>query len=150
TTLQPQFTNSIELNYTRKISVGSITGGVFYRYIEDEINRAVFIDPFDINKIILSYDNFDNTSAYGVEVSSNLKPVKWWSFNLSFDLYARKQKGITEILTAPTEVASPDDIVRQTIEVDNVVYNFRMFNNFSVTKKLNLSIFSMYKGEEAS
>ena len=149
TELQPQFTNSMELNYTRKLEVGSITGGVFYRFIEDEINRAVFIDPFDINKTILTYDNFDNTSAFGVEVSSNLKPMKWWNFNLSFDLYSRTQKGITEFLTAPTDIATPDDIVRETVEVDNVVYNFRMFNNFSVTKRLNLSAFAMYKGKEA-
>lgn len=148
TKLEPQFTNSIEINYTRKIEAGSITGGVFYRLVEDEINRAVFIDPLDINKTILTYDNFDNTTAFGVEVSSNLKPTKWWSLNASFDLYSRKQKGITEVLTAPTNVATADDILRQTIEVDNIVYNFRLFNNFSVTKKLNLSVFSMYRGKE--
>ncbi|MEO6347355.1 MAG: outer membrane beta-barrel family protein [Aquaticitalea sp.] len=148
TELQPQFTNSIELNYTRKLEAGSITGGVFYRLVEDEINRAVFIDRLDVNKNILTYDNFDNTTAFGVELSGNLKPTKWWNFNLSFDLYSRKQKGIAEILTAPTDVATADDIERQTIEVNNVVYNFRMFNNFSVTKKLNLSVFTMYRGEE--
>lgn len=148
TELQPQFTNSFELNYTRKMELGSITGGVFYRLVQDEINRAVFIDPIDINKTILTYDNFDNTTAYGLEVSSNLKPLKWWNFNLSFDLYSRAQKGITEFLSVPTEIATPDDIVRETVEVNNVVYNFRMFNNFSVTKKLNLSIFSMYRGKE--
>ncbi|HLT34538.1 MAG TPA: TonB-dependent receptor [Aquaticitalea sp.] len=148
TELQPQFTNSIEANYTRKLDKGSITGGVFYRLVEDEINRAVFIDRLDVNKNILTFDNFDNTTAFGVELSGNLRPTKWWNFNLSFDLYSRKQKGITEFLTVPTDVATIDDIVRQTIEVDNVVYNFRMFNNFSATKKLNLSIFTMYRGRE--
>ncbi len=148
TELQPQFTNSMEVNYTRKIKVGSITGGVFYRFVEDEINRVLYIDPFDINKTILTYDNFDNTRAFGVEVSSNLKPTKWWSLNLSFDLYSRKQKGIAEFLKVPTDIATPDDIVREVVEVDNIVYNFRLFNNFSVTKKLNLSVFSMYRGKE--
>lgn len=148
TELQPQFTNSIEVNYTRKLEIGSLTGGVFYRLVEDEINRAVFIDRLDVNKNILTYDNFDNTTAFGLELSGNLKPTKWWNFNLSFDLYSRTQKGIAEILTAPTDIATADDIVRETIEVDNVVYNFRMFNNFSVTKKLNLSVFTMYRGEE--
>lgn len=148
TELQPQFTNSIEANYTRKLEIGSITGGVFYRLVEDEINRAVFIDRLDVNKNILTYDNFDNTTAFGLELSGNLKPTKWWNFNLSFDLYSRTQKGITERLTVPTDVATSDDILRETIEVDNVVYNFRMFNNFSATKQLNLSIFTMYRGEE--
>ncbi|MGJ8592364.1 MAG: TonB-dependent receptor domain-containing protein [Aquaticitalea sp.] len=148
TQLQPQFTNSMEVNYTRKLEKGSITAGVFYRIVEDEINRAVFIDRLDVNKNILTYDNFDNTSAFGLELSGNMRPTKWWSFNASFDLYSRKQKGIAEVLTAPTEIATADDIERQTVEVDNVVYNFRMFNNFNVTKQLNLSIFAMYRGAE--
>ncbi len=148
TELQPQFTNSIEANYTRKFESGSITGGVFYRLVEDEINRAVFIDRLDVNKNILTYDNFDNTTAFGIELNGNFRPTKWWNFNLSFDLYSRTQKGIAETLTAPTDVATADDIVRETIEVDNVVYNFRMFNNFKATKSLNLSVFTMYRGEE--
>lgn len=148
TQLQPQFTSSIEANYTRSLEKGSITGGVFYRSINDEINRAVFIDRTDFNKVILTYDNFDNTSAYGVEVSSNYKPTKWWNFNISFDLYSQTQTGITETLdnsgnTPPTE----EDIITQKIEVDNVAWNFRMFNNFNVTKDLTLSAFGFYRGE---
>ena len=148
TELQPQFTNSIEANYTKSLEKGSITGGVFYRSINDEINRAVFIDRTDFNKVILTYDNFDNTSAYGVEVSSNYKPTKWWSFNASFDLYSQTQTGITETLqdsgdNPPTE----EDIITQKVEVDNLAWNFRMFNNFSVTKNLTLSAFGFYRGE---
>jgi iron complex outermembrane receptor protein len=148
TNLQPQFTNSVEVNYTRKFENGTLTGGVFYRLIEDEINRAVFIDRLDLNKNILTYDNFENTTAFGFEISSNYKPTKWWSLNGSFDLYGRRQKGIVETLTAPTDIATVDDIERSTIEVNNIVYNFRLFNNFKVTKKLSLSLFSMYRGEE--
>jgi outer membrane receptor protein involved in Fe transport len=148
TNLQPQFTNSIEANYTRKFENGTLTGGVFYRLVEDEINRAVFIDRLDLNKNILTYDNFENTTAFGIEISSNYKPTKWWSLNGSFDLFSRRQKGIAETLTAPTNVATVDDIERSTVEVDNVVYNFRLFNNFKVTKKLSVSLFSMYRGEE--
>lgn len=148
TELQPQFTNSMELNYTRKLEKGSITAGVFYRIIEDEINRALFIDRLDLNKSILSFDNFDNTTAYGLELNSNYRPTNWWNFNASFDLYSRKQKGIAESLTAPIETATVDDILVSTIEANNVVWNFRAFNNFKVTKKLNLSLFAMYRGEE--
>lgn len=35
--LLPQFTNSMEVNYTRQLKKGSVTAGVFYRIIEDEI-----------------------------------------------------------------------------------------------------------------
>ena len=34
----------------------------------------------------------------GIEISSNYKPTKWWSFNASFDLYSQMQTGIAERL----------------------------------------------------
>ncbi|WP_452220282.1 TonB-dependent receptor domain-containing protein [Lacinutrix salivirga] len=149
--LLPQFTNSMEVNYTRKLGKGSLTGGVFYRLIEDNISRVVFIDRNDVTagNSILSYGNFDNTSAYGVEISGNYRPTKWWNFNTSFDLYSQTQTGITEILdTDDISTATIDDIVSRESEIKNVVWNFRMFNNFKVTKQLNLSVFAMYRGEE--
>ncbi len=146
TQLQPQFTNSIEANYTRGMQRGSITAGVFFRAIEDEINRALFIDRTDITKVILTYDNFDTTSAYGVELSSNYRPTNWWSINASFDLYNQTQKGIAESL-ADVENPTVDDITVDTFEVDNVAWNLRMFNNFRVTKALSLSAFGFYRGK---
>ena len=147
--LVPQFTNSLETNYTRNLKKGSITGGVFYRIIEDEINRAVFIDRSDLvsNRIILTFDNFDNTTAYGFELSSNYRPTKWWSLNASFDLYSQTQKGISEridpTITNPTE----NDIISEMTKIDNVIWNFRVFNNFKANKNLTFTAFGMYRGK---
>lgn len=144
--LQPQFTNSVELNYTRQLKKGSITTGIFYRAIEDEINQAVLIDRDDLNRLLLTFDNFNNTSAYGYELSSNYRPTKWWSLNGSFDIYLQTQKSIGENLNVDPSVATEDDISLETIEVDNVAWNFRVFNNFKVSKKLSLSAFGFYRG----
>ena len=149
--LQPQFTNSIETNYTKQLKKGSITAGVFYRLIEDNISRYVFIDRTNISaaNAILSYDNFDNTTAFGLELSTSYRPTKWWSLNGSFDLYSQTQKGITEIIDADdTQNATVDDIVSQETEVDNLVWNLRAFNNFKVSKKLSFSLFGLYRGEQ--
>ena len=149
--LRPQFTNSFETNYTRQLENGSITAGIFYRIIEDNISRYVRIDRTDVTSgnVILSYDNFDNTSAFGLELSTNYRPTKWWNINASFDLYSQTQRGITEILdTDDIQNATDDDIVRQDTEVDNVIWNLRAFNNFKVSKKLSFSLFAMYRGEE--
>ena len=147
--LQPQFTNSLEVNYTRMLKdrKGSITAGVFYRSIKDEINQALFIDKSDISagRVILTHDNFEDTSAYGLELSSNYKPTSWWSINSSFDLYSQVQKGISESLTAPIETATANDIDVNVNEVNNVGYNFRMFNNFKVNKTLTFTAFGFYR-----
>ena len=151
--LEPQFTNSLEVNYTRTLKdrKGSITAGVFYRAISDEINRALFIDRSDVNsgRIILTHDNFDDTSAYGIEVSSNYRPTKWWSINGSFDFYSQTQKGIAESFSEGVNISTAmiSDIETNITEVDNIAWNFRMFNNFKVNKKLAFTAFGFYRGK---
>ncbi|MGC6430172.1 MAG: TonB-dependent receptor domain-containing protein [Jejuia sp.] len=147
--LEPQFTNSVEFNYTKNLKKGSITGGVFYRLIEDEINRAVIVDRADLtsNRFILTFDNFGNTTSYGVELSSNYRPTKWWSLNASFDLYSQIQKGIAERIDPTLSNPTVNDIIEETVEVDNVIWNFRVFNNFKVSKKLTFTAFGMYRGK---
>ncbi len=131
--LDPQFTNSIEANYTRKLEKGSITGGVFYRIINDEINQTLVENPDVEEGQILTFDNFDNNSAYGIELSSNYKVTSFWSFNASFDLYGQTQKGIVEGISR---------------EVDAVIYNFRINNSFKATKNLTFQLFGFYRGNQ--
>jgi len=129
--LNPQFTNSLEINYTRKLKNGSITVGTFYRKIIDNITRVVYVDPLDPNKAILSFTNSDDTNAYGLELSSNYKFTKWWDMNASFDLYNQIEKGLVGL---------------DEIEVENTAYNFRVNNNFKATKNFRLQLFGMYRG----
>jgi iron complex outermembrane recepter protein len=147
--LVPQFTNSFETNYTRTLNnrKGSITAGIFYRRIKDEISTVVLIDRADLNRLILTDDNFAKTSAYGFEFSTNYRPTKWWSINGSFDFYSQTQRSISERLTAPSEIATENDIVLETVEVDNAAFNFRMYNNFKVSKSLSFTAFGFYRGK---
>ena len=144
--LVPQFTNSYETNYTHRFKNGSLTAGVFYRTIKDEINRAVYIDRLDLNKLILTFDNFDKTNAYGIEISTNYRPTKWWSINGSFDLFSQTQRGLTESLTTTGPNPTEDDIITQRLEVDNTAWNLRMNNSFTATKKLTFQVFGFYRG----
>ncbi|MCR9227606.1 MAG: TonB-dependent receptor family protein [Flavobacteriaceae bacterium] len=148
--LVPQFTNSYEANYTKRIKNGSITGGVFYRSITDEINRAIYVDRLDLNKTILTFDNFDKTSAYGIELSTNYRPLKWWGINGSFDLFSQTQRGLTETLNTTDPEPSEEDIVAQRVKVDNTAWNLRINNSFTVTKALTLQAFGFYRGRNKS
>lgn len=138
--LIPQFTNSFELNYTRKTKIGSITSGIFYRRIEDEITRVIFTNPENPNKQVLSFANFENNNAYGLELSSNLDFKKWWSANISVDAYQKKVKGTVE--TAPSTY--------EFIEVNATTFNARINNTFKATKDLRFQLFGMYQGRDQS
>jgi outer membrane receptor protein involved in Fe transport len=137
--LKPQFTNSFEVNYTRTLKIGSITAGVFYRNINDEIIRTLYKNPENINQDIISFNNFKNNNAYGVEISGNLKAAKWWSINASSDAYFKKVKGTVE---------NANTGLQEYGEADVAVFNVRMNNNFTATKKLRFNLFGMYRGKD--
>ncbi|WP_235922001.1 TonB-dependent receptor domain-containing protein [Flavobacterium phycosphaerae] len=131
--LKPQFTNSFELNYTRKTKIGSISTVVFYRKITQEITRLVEIDPNDPNRNILSYDNFKDNSSYGAEISGNLDFTKWWSANIGTDIYFKTIRGT---------------VSSAFIEKDISIFNARINNTFKATKNLRFQLFGMYRGPE--
>jgi hypothetical protein len=140
------------MNYTRRLKKGTVTGGLFYRVIANEINRALYVDRRDVTsgRVILTQENFDDTSAFGIELSSNYKPTSWWSFNTSFDLFSQTQKGIAEYLTVPIEEATPSDVVQDENSVDNVAWNFRMYNSITASKKLSFTAFLFYRGRNSN
>lgn len=136
--LVPQFTNSFEVNYTRRIEGGSISFGTFYRKVNDVISRVTYRDPSDPSNVrqILSFANFDDTDAYGVEFSASLKIAKWWRANPSIDFYSQKQFG-TNDLSNPNAAR---------VEVTNEVFNARIVNSFTASKNLNIQLFALYRG----
>jgi outer membrane receptor protein involved in Fe transport len=131
--LLPQFTNSVELNYTRKTKIGSITSGVFYRQINDEISRTINQNPTNTEKQILSYANLGNNNAFGVELSGNLDFAKWYSANISLDVYNKKTKGYVGI---------------DYVEANVTNFNSRISNTFKATKNLRFQLTGMYRGED--
>lgn len=128
--LEPQFTNSLEMNYTQNFSKGNFTAGVFYRHIEQEINQTLLIDPEDPSRLLLTFVNSDDNSAYGFEISGRYKLFPWWSLNPSFELYSSTEKGI---------------IGTEYLEVESEGYNFRLSQSFEVSKKLTFQLFGMYR-----
>jgi outer membrane receptor protein involved in Fe transport len=131
--LTPQFTNSLEVSYSKTTKIGTITSNVFYRKINDEITRLVYQNPANLEQNIMTYGNFDGNDAYGVEVSGNFNLKKWWSANFGLDFYSRKINGLIEF---------------EKVTVQAEVFNARINNNFTVTKNMKIQLFGMYRGSE--
>lgn len=137
--LRPQFTNSYELNYTRQIKGGNITVGTFYRSINDVISRITNVDPANPSVgQILTFTNFSETDAYGLELSANFKVNKWWRVNSSMDFYSQEQLGnVSNTGGTPTQ-----------LKVQNNVFNARISNSIKAAKNLRLQLFGMYRGAQ--
>lgn len=146
--LKPQFTNSVEFNYTKVFGVkGSATFGTYYRMINDPIERTFYLDTSSPDaiaekKIVMSYGNFDKSTAYGAELSANYKVTKWWDIQPSVEYYFRNQRGIVTVLNPDTNEGE-----LQQREIDNGVFNARMNNNFKITNAFRASLFGFYRGD---
>ncbi|KAF2519720.1 TonB-dependent receptor [Flavobacterium salilacus subsp. salilacus] len=143
--LRPQFTNSVELNYTKMVGQGSsITAGVFYRLINDEISRILYPDETTENTQdqIMSFGNFDRNTAFGFEVSANYKITKWWNIQPAIDFSSISQKGVVSMLVDGTT----DEYESVIKEVDVAAFNARLNSNFSVNERLSFLLFGFYRG----
>lgn len=134
--LDPQFTNSVEINYTRTLENGSISAGIFGRLINNEISRVLYPDPIEPEKQILSFINYDNNTAFGFELSANYKITKWWDVQPAIDFSSIRQKGAV--------ATESDGFINR--EVTASAFNARMNSNFRATKSLRFLIFGFYRG----
>jgi len=134
--LKPQFTNSIEANYTHKLKKGNITAGAFVRFIKDEINQVLTSNPYDPTKQLMTFTNFDKNQEYGLELSGNYEFKKWWNVNFGVDNYFNNTKGIIE--------KSDGNLYAEKINA--TLFNSRMNHTFKVTKNFRLIWFTMYSG----
>lgn len=140
--LDPQFTSSVELNYTRTLENGSISGGIFVRSINDEISRIVYPDPESPEtRQIMTFRNFDDNSAFGFELSANYKITKWWDIQPAIDYSNIRQKGTVSI-NDPNNVGQYIFVNR---EVEAAAFNARMNQNFKATKHLRFLLFGFYR-----
>lgn len=131
--LDPQFTNSLEFNYTRKFTKkGSLTAGVFFRNINDEISQVFIEDPNEEGSLLLQFDNFEDNNAYGLELGTNYKFTDWWSTNTNLDLYSQKLKGV---------------VGTEYLETDNTAWTFRTNHSFKATEKLTFQLFGFYRSK---
>jgi len=139
--LNPQFTNSVELNYTRTLEKGSVTSGIFGRLIDHEISRVLYPDPENQDKQILTYANFDTNTAFGFELSANYKINKWWDVQPSVDFSSIRQKGLVSLRDPDT-----GDFNFTDREVTASALNARLNSNFKATKSLRFLLFGFYRG----
>ena len=134
-TLEPQFTNSFELNYTKNISKGYFSFGVFFRNTKNLIGRVLNEDDINPDKQILSYTNYDNANSFGFEFSSSFKIYNWWTVRPSSNLYVQDNNGIINGINE---------------SIKNTLFSARVSNSFKASKKLSFQLSSSYRGKSQS
>lgn len=84
--LDPEYTDSYELEANRSFKKFSATATVYYRYIHDPVQRYRKYDAVTgISNV--TFENINSSQNYGLELIFNGNLYKWWSFTLSSNIY---------------------------------------------------------------
>lgn len=93
--LKPEYINSLELSYMKYFTTINVSGSVFYRRVDDVINR--FVTQLDSATTLMTFENMNNSQSYGLEFVITGSPAKWWNLNASTSYYYTKVSGSSSI-----------------------------------------------------
>jgi len=89
--LNPEFSDSYELGYLRKLEKGSILSSIYYRHTTNPTERITVTDSAGL--IQRFPVNLGTQDAYGVEFTFQYELYKWWRTNLSANIYQANRQG---------------------------------------------------------
>ncbi len=100
--LLPEYTHSIELNYMKYMTKGYIAVENYFHQTNNSITRTYRIDS--TGTILYGVDNLNKNYAFGISLSGNYAPVKWFNLYANANLYGYIIEG--KIVSANTTTRS--------------------------------------------
>jgi len=85
--LEPEYTNSFEVGFSRMFKKASIIASVFYRQVNNQMERYKFITPEGVT--VMTYQNLSSGIQYGYELVGTYNPYRWWTMNATFNMNQR-------------------------------------------------------------
>ncbi len=70
--LNPEFTNSFELNYINYLNIGTVTPSIFFRRSTDQITRVRKL--LDSITTLTTFENANSSNSYGAELMFSAQP----------------------------------------------------------------------------
>ncbi|MEO1434108.1 MAG: TonB-dependent receptor family protein [Bacteroidota bacterium] len=89
--LNPEYINSLELGYSKFWKGTSVTANVYYKGIEDIIQRFKTIDDEGVS--ITTFENLASGRNYGLELISRVTFNKKWNANASVNVFRTEVDG---------------------------------------------------------
>jgi len=83
--LDPEYTDSYEVEYSRYIGKISVTATGYARLTTDYIQRYRQVTPDGVTTT--TFENLSSARNYGLEFILNGSPYKWWNFTFSSNMF---------------------------------------------------------------
>ncbi len=126
--LIPEYTDSYELNYMKRLKIGFFAFEAYYRQTNNGFERTM--DIGDDGIVVIATDNLNRNFAYGGEFSGNFKFNKWLNVYASANLYSYNIEG---------------EIVSENAEVQSIKSDFTVNSTISFTKTTRLQLTGFYR-----
>jgi outer membrane receptor protein involved in Fe transport len=127
--LNPEYTNSVELNYMKRWGKLTLTPSVYYRYTTDIINWFSYVDE-DSGARTSTFVNMSSSQTYGVELVAMYRPLKWWRIMPSVSL--------------SHTILNPDNIDADLNE-NALSIGGRFMSNMTVWKNMDIQMFCFFR-----
>ena len=135
--LNPEFTNSFELSYSKSFeNRDNILASLYFKNTNDLITpfqQREFVPAFEDSAIVSSYVNANKSYITGLELTGKNKITKWWDLTTNANLFTAKIK--------LNEGPDPDQFVS---------YFFKVNNNIKLPKNFSLQISGDYQSKYIS
>ena len=131
--LLPEYIDLVELGAVKNWEEHSVFGTIYYRRVNNAINRvnSVFNDTI-LNRI---YTNVGVANVWGFEVGTTVYPTSWWRIYAGTNVFNYQIEG---------------DLFGDQINTSNTIYSINANTNFQLGASLNLQIALNYLSERVT
>jgi outer membrane receptor protein involved in Fe transport len=131
--LAPQYTDSYELNFQKKIATGFWSAEAYYRQTNGLMERASFKENGDTMR--MTSINVGHDGSLGLELMVNLDLFKWWNLNVTATGYYYQIVG---------SLPAFDTVPAQSLNSHTYTGNVRMNSVFKLPWGTRLQFTAMY------
>ncbi len=128
--LQPEYSNSFELNYLRTFSTTTLELTAFYKQIQNNIVRTRFLT--DTGVTVTTFENLASSKSYGLELIGISQPTDWLSLDGSISYFK-------SVLNGQLAIGSVDN--------SNYSWNGKLSANIKLPWGIGMQLLYNYQGE---
>ncbi len=126
--LKPEYIDSYELSDIKYFKKLSISSSIYYKKINNVIQRIKEIQPSGV--AITSNINLNSAISYGVEMIAKTDLFKWWNLTTSINFYQSIINGTN---------------VDAALNNDGISWFAKMMSNFTVWKNMQIQVSGNYQ-----
>lgn len=129
--LKPEYINALELSYMKYFTTVNLSGSVFYRRVDDVINRMITL--LDSATTLMTFENMNYSQTYGLEFVLTGNLASWWTLNGSASYSKTKVSGTSS--------------VGSTLDNSSNVWAGKIMSSFSFKDLFDLQLGYNYSGK---